>query len=490
MSGGLLWPASSPRDVQGEVAISGGSAPPLWQLVERITPGYEPSYEDCKIMYVYHPLGARIIDAPIYLGFYRPRQITIDVGPQDELIAAFEAEWNRIGEIGALRYIIQTIRLSAIYGIAALGAGVPDVPTDRPLTDKEWLSPDLYFQVFDSLNTAGSLTLSQDPSNPNFLKPRHFVVNNEVYHLNRGVVLQNEDPLYIQWTSSAFGFTGRSKYMRAMYPLASYVRMMVAHNKIAEKLALLITKVKSPGSIVDRVTDSFFRKKLQQIKVAATGNVASVDIDESIETLNMMNVDASGKFATDGIINDIASGAGMPGLLLTQDSLAQGFADGSEDAKQISSYIEAYRAQQEPIFRFFDRIVQRRAWTKEFWQAMRAKYPETMRGETYAASFQKWTGAFAPKWPSMVQQSDKEELEGQQKRFDSVVKLVEVFGSMITEPQARADVIDWAAANINAQEKMFASPLILDTQAIADHAAALPEPTPRETPPNDPDDDS
>ena len=490
MSGNLYWPASSPRDSQGEVSVSGGSTPALWNLVERITPGYEPSYEDCKVFYVYHPLGARIVDAPIYLAFHRPRQIAIDVGPQDELVEAFNNEWNRLGDIGALRYIIQTVRLSAIYGIAAIGVGVPGVPTDRPLTDKEWLAPDLYFQVFDSLNTAGSLTLSQDPGNPNFLKPRHFIVNDQVYHLNRGVVLQNEDPLYIQWTSSAFGFTGRSKYMRAMYPMASYVRMMVAQNKIAEKLALLITKVKSPGSIVDRVTDSFFRKKLQQIRVAATGNVASIDIDESIETLNMMNVDGAGKFALDGIVQDIASGAGMPALLLTQDTLAEGFADGSEDAKQIAAYIESYRSQQEPIFRFFDRLVQRRAWTREFWQAMRSKYPETMRGETYAASFQKWCDAFTPGWPSLVQQSDKEELEGQQKRFDSVVKLLEVLGTLITEPQAKADIIDWAAANINIQKKMFAAPLTLDTKAIADHESSLPAPTAQETPKNTSGDDT
>ena len=481
MSGSLFWPRSSPTGEQAEVTVDRSRPSPLWALVERTTPGYEPDYEDCKIVYVYHPLGARIVDAPIYLAFHRPRVISIEDGPKEELTEAFEKEWTALGEQGATRWIIQAVRLAAIYGISAVGVGVPGVPTDRPLTDDEWLSPDLYFQIFDPLNTAGSLTLSQNPQSPDFLKPRHFIVDNQVYHLSRGVVLQNEDPIYIQWTSAAFGFTGRSKYIRAMYPLASYVRMMVANNMVAQKLGLLIAKLKPQGSIVDRVVEALWARKLQKFKSGSTYNTISIDIEEAIETLNMMNVDGAGKFARNNIIQDIASAAAMPALLISQDTLAEGFADGSEDAKTIASYIEAYRAQQEPLFRFFDRIVQRRAWSPDFYRAMKRKYPSVIGNRSYAECFQEWCDGFKAQWPSLVQQSDKDELEGQQRRFDSVVKLLEVMGAMTADPESRAQLISWAADNINAQDKMFAAPLLIDPELAATMPPA-PEPQEDEPP--------
>lgn len=473
---GFFWPASSPRNQKAEIGTANQPQnTPFVELIARITPGYEPSYEDCKLIYVYHPLAPRIIDAPIYLGFNKPRVLSIEEGPQEELIRQFEQEWETLGEQGALRWITQGIRLSAIYGISAVGVGVPGVPTDRPLTDAEWLSPDLYFQIFDSLNTAGSVTIEQDTSKPDFLKPKYFSVNGQRYHLSRGVVLQNEDPLYIQWTSSAFGFTGRSKFMRAMYPLASYVQTMIANNMIALKLAFFIAKLKSQGAIVDRQAESFFASKLLQMKRGVTGNVISIDVEEDIQTLNMINVHEAGTFARENIIKDIANGAGMPAIMLSQEKMSSGLADGTEDAADKKSYIDAYRSQQEPLFKFFDRIVMRRAWNKDFWRAMKNKYPELIGRETYLQSFQKWCDSFSAKWAPLIPSEEKDELDAQNNRFKSVTELLTVLSGMITDEGSRAELISWVMSNINAQDKIFTAPLNLDPEEAARGSAQYEE---------------
>ena len=84
-----------------------------------------------------------------------------------------------------------------------------------------------------------------------------------------------------------------------------------------------------------------------------------------------------------------------------------------------------------------------------------------------AGCYQEWCDGFKAQWPSLVQQSDKDELEGQQRRFDSVVKLLEVMGAMTADPESRAQLISWAADNINAQDKMFAAPLLIDPELAA-----------------------
>jgi len=57
-------------------------------LADDIMPGVDASYELCKLIYLYHPLGAKISDKPLELAQSQDRNIAIADAP-DEVPEAF-----------------------------------------------------------------------------------------------------------------------------------------------------------------------------------------------------------------------------------------------------------------------------------------------------------------------------------------------------------------------------------------------------------------
>src|SRR5262249_30514650 len=146
------------------------------------------------------------------------------------------------------------------------------------------------FNVLDPLNTAGSLVLNQDPNSFDFLKPADVSVGGRPYHRSRIVVVMNEEPIYIAYTSSAFGFVGRSVFQRALFPLKSFVQSMITDNLVSVKAGVIVAKMATPTSAIDGVLDALFAQKRQIVKEAAVGNVISIGTDENIESLNLVNI--------------------------------------------------------------------------------------------------------------------------------------------------------------------------------------------------------
>jgi len=94
-------------------------------VAEDILPGDEPSYELCKLIYVAHPLGAKMIDGPIKMAMSQEREISIPGSPEERVRDAFRREWKKIGADG---FISNTKRLSMIYGASAIVWGAKGIP--------------------------------------------------------------------------------------------------------------------------------------------------------------------------------------------------------------------------------------------------------------------------------------------------------------------------------------------------------------------------
>ena len=203
----------------------------------------------------------------------------------------------------------------------------------------------------------------------------------------------NEQPIYIDYTTSAFGFVGRSVYQRALYPLKTYLQTMITDQMVTQKAGLLVAKMKEPGSFVDNLMLNMFGIKRGKLKAGGTGQVLSIGIDEAIETLNMMNLDKAAGFARDNVIQNIAAAVGMPASIISNEAFNKGLAEGSEDAKKEASYLDYVRQDMGPAYAYMDRIVMRKAWTKEFYESLGTYYPEyrTMDFETALAE---WMHAF------------------------------------------------------------------------------------------------
>ena len=364
-------------------------------MCDDITPGANPSYQICKTIYADHPLGAKMAEAPINLAQSQEREITVQESPP-ECIEEFLKEWNAIG---ANAHIHNHMRLSRVYGLATLVLGCQEVSPDKPLDMTLIWKQHLFFNVLDPMNTSGSLVLSQIPTAEDFNKPVMVRANGVSYHPSRFQVMMNEEPVYLQYTGSAFGFVGRSVYQRALYPLKSFIRSMIADDLISTKLALLIAKQKSPSSITDKVMAGISGLKRTLLKEAQTGNVLSIDLEEEITTLDMANVDGAGTYSRDNILKNIATAAEMPAKLLENETMIGGMAEGTEDAKNIARYVERLRMKMAPVYGWFDNIVQYRAWNPDFFQRIQQKYPD-YQGMTYEDAFSLWRRNFSATWPS------------------------------------------------------------------------------------------
>ncbi len=464
---------------QASIGLSGSSVPsPLMDLLmaQSIEPGSSPSYDLCKIIYSYHPLGSKMAEAPLNMALSQEREISIEDGPEEELVDAFRREWMKTGIVGADVLIHNTMKQARIYGISSIVVGCRGKDPKDALTDEDIANGELYYNVVDPLNTAGSLVLNQDPNAPDYQKPRQLKVGSQVYHPANAVIMMNEQPIYIQWTDSAFGFVGRSVYQRALYPLKSFVQTMIADDLVAVKVGTIVYKTESPASFVDKLAEIFYRGKAYLLKLARNGNIVTIGEKEDVQSLDLKNLHEPFHLARENILKNIATAANMPASLINNETLADGFGEGAEDAKQIARYIDRLRIEMAPLYFFFDDIVQRRAWTSEFFEILQGKY-RSMKGITYEQAFQNWRRSFKAKWPNLLVEPDSEKVKVDQVIMTAAVAGLEVMLPAL-DPDNKARAICWLADVMNSRKIMFSEPLVFDEAAIAEHGAtqALPPP--------------
>lgn len=449
---------------QATLGLSNTLSTSLMQLLltDEIIPGSSPSYEVCKTIYSYHPLGAKLTEYPVQLAQSQEREITIPGAPEDDLKDAFNRMW---AELGFDQIILNAMTQSRIYGISSLIVGSRGIDTNEPLPVDKIHELDLYLNVLDPLNTAGSLVLNQDPNASDYQKPNYITSAGNKYHPSRTCIVMNESPIYIEWSNSAFGFVGRSVYQRALYPLKSYVQTMITDQAVSEKAALLIAKMKAPGSSIDQRARSWFGMKRDAIKGAKTGNVVSIGIEESIESIDLTNLAQAAEFSRENILKNIAASAGMPASMINMETLAKGFGEGSEDAKNIGRYIDGIRIAMNKLYAFCDNLCQRKAWTPDYFASMQRKYPELYGGMDFNSAFYSWSNAFKAEWPNILKEPDSELVKVDDIILKAAIGTVEVLVPMI-DPENRAIVAGWLADVLNERKLMFSSPLELDLDAI------------------------
>lgn len=401
-----------------------------------IQPGDGPSYQVCKNLYLWHPLGKKLVDAPIELAQSKPRDTSIK-DAVDEVKEVFDQKWEQHGFDGVIFNEHHTARM---YGISAVGAVLDGKDTGKALEMQDlWQQEDkLAFNVWDPLNTAGSLVLSQIPTDSDFQKPVRVAANGIQFHRSRFHVTMNEMPIYLAYTNSAFGFVGRSVFQRTLYPLKSFIQTMRSDDVIANKNAMIVYKAKSPGSVVSEIMQMIGAVKRVLIRFGRNGNVLTIGTEEEVETIRMEHVAQSGEFARNNILKNIASGASMPAIMVNDETLVSGLADGTEDAKLIARFGEHFRLGLIPSYKFCDNYCMYLAWTPDFIKQMQRKYPKRYGGQTREEIFAAWRKSFSAKWPSLLQESEKERAEREQVKAGILVSLLTALMSQLdTENQVK-----------------------------------------------------
>lgn len=430
-----------------------------------IKPGDQPGYELCKALYLFHALGAKIAEAPIAMAQSQQRAVTVQSAP-DEVVRVFLEERGRLDADGA---VFNTYTLARVYGAATLALMVDGLEPDKPVDYENLWKKDVAFNVLDPLNTGGSLMLDQNPNSINFLKSTgDVVIGGKSYHPSRTVVKFNEKPIYLGYTSSAYGFVGRSVYQRALFPMKTFIQSMRTDDMVTHKAGLLIEKIDQPGSIGDRLSMGWLGFKRDILKHAKTGQVISIGREDAIETLDMNNVDTAIQTTRSNVIKNIATAADMPARWLDNETMVEGFSEGSEDSKKEASYVERCREDARKLYEFTDKVAMYRAWTPEFYETIQAAYPEQYEGVDFKTAFTDWRNNFSAPWPSLLIEPDSEKAKGEDVKLKAIIALLEVLLPVL-DPENTAVLMAWAADNFNEYELLFAHRLELDFEALTNH---------------------
>ena len=462
--------------VSGALVVDTRLSGELRTLLESddLRPGDDVSYQLCKAIFIGHPLGAKMAETPIRLAQSQDREIQIPDSPESDVKNAFIDEWNRID---ATRLILNLGTQARVYGIASITMGEKgpngQVTGDpgAPVELKTLWQKDLFFNVLDPLNTAGSLVTSQDPNSSLYQKWGDLYVQGVRYHRSKSIVLMNEEPLYIAWTSSAFGFVGRSVYQRALFPLKSFVQTMITDDMVTRKAGLIVARMEQVGSIVDRIIKQMWGLKRSILKMARTDNVISVGKDEIIETLNMRNVNDSMDTSRNNIIKNTATAADMPAKLLTQESFVEGFGEGTQDAYAVAQYVDRVRIELRPVYEWFDIVVQYRAWSPEFYATIQKKYPKEYGDVPYVVAFYRWKNSFKAVWPPLIKEKPSEAADRDKVKLDALESLVEKLVPLL-DPTNKAHLIQAVYDQLNQMEALFgAAKFELDAPSLLDHMA-------------------
>lgn len=429
-----------------------------------IQPGSTAGYQTCKTIYLFHPLGGKMVDRPIKMAMNESRTVHISqaYGIEQRLRDAFEREWKALG---ADNHIANAARISRIYGVSAIAMLVDNQEPSSAVDYRTLYKHNVTFNILDPLNTAGSIVLNQDPNAQDFQKVEGIRVAGKPYHKSRCVVQQNEDPIYLAYNSAAFGFTGRSVYQRALFPLKSFIQTMRTDDMVAVKGGLLVTKIKGPSSVVNNMMQKLSGIKRMMLKRGKTGEVLQIGDSDNIESIDLSNLEKPLDSARKHILENVAAAADMPAIILNSETFAQGFGEGTEDARAVAVYIDNIREWLDQLYAFFIRVCQYRAWSIEFFQSLRADFPELKN--TYSLYFASWINNFEYRWPPSLKEPDSEKVKVDETRFKAIVSMLEVLLPQVnTDDENRALLIEWAQANANANENLFPQRLDLDIDSL------------------------
>jgi hypothetical protein len=455
------------------IEVTGSTVPSGLMAIlafDQIVPGSPVSYQACKQIWALHVMAGKIVEKPVSLALGQKRKINVPCAIEERLVKAFEREWEAIK---ATRYIRDLAHISRVYGVGALVYGSPNIPTDKAIDGKDlYKLPDLYFNILDPLNTSGSMVTNQNPNAPDFQKQwMEITAAGQPYHKSRSITLFNGTPIYLDYQGSSYSFSGRSVFLRALYPLKSFIQTMIVNDMVSMKSGLLIAKLKQGGAVINRLMKKTAFWKRELLNEGRTNQTLTIDIDEEINSIDLQNTDKAMTVARDNIISDIAAATDVPAILLKDESFAKGLASGDQDMLAVVQYVDGLREELQPAHEFFDRIVMHRAWNPEFYAALQAEIPDL------SASYDDWffqvRDLFEAEWPSLLQEPASEITKRNADKLKAMSDLFKVMAPGL-DPENGARLRSWITEAVNDMPEIFTSQLEFDPGEFAAYEPPVP----------------
>jgi hypothetical protein len=450
-----------------DIHISNNLSSELAKILESdaIQPGTDVGYALCKLLWQFHPLGGKLVEKPISMAMCKPRTYNVETDPDERVVRQFDEVWERMGLNEKIKNLFF---VSRCYGAGAIGVGTDGTSCKEPIPTFGLREEDVYINVWDPLNAAGSMVTDQNP-NSRFYQQANATLKiaGKNWHPSRTLKIFHGTPIYLEYQNSTFGFTGRSVFQRVLYPMKSYIGTMMANNLVAKKAGVLVARTEQNGSVASGIMAVATGKKRENVKLAENEGVLSIGIKDDVQSLNLQNIDGALNAARDNIISDIASGSDVPAILIKEEAFSQGWSEGKEDSKAISQYIDGVRQVIEPVMAYFERMVRYIAWSEDFYLNLKNDFPDIIT-EDYKTTFYRWEREFSAEWQELVEESPDKRRESDSKVVQQAAGLFAIMAPQL-DPENRAMAAEWLASVTNATATYGDSPMIIDKDMLSQY---------------------
>lgn len=382
------------------------------------------TYEECRDIYRYWPLGKRVATALPNFAMSSGRTFSVKENLPEVVRALEEAE-------SALK-IPQVVNKAAIYSrvyglsFVYVASDSSECPPDKPLSKEEFLHSSCRFNVLDPLSAGGSIQIDNDSLSPTFGLPIYLKVKGKTVSPSRLHLCFNDIPLYYKFNPSSFSFGGPSIYQNMTLLIRSWNRTVLSLQRLATKAASIVVKRKD-GSGITGAQVQALNKNLTAIRSMENDGILSMRVGEEVEFFAL-----NGLSEIDSICNRLNSMLMMalsdtPSGILLDKNLSTGLADGDNDMKAIIIATDRFRKDiLKPIYNFLDKFLCYKAFTPELISEIKEKYPELYRDKSDESILTELLDSYSFEFNELYPQSENEKEDTSSKKLDNLLKLKEL----------------------------------------------------------------
>ena len=315
------------------------------------------SYQECKDIYTYWPLGKRIATA--LPNFAMSAERNVHFGELPPIV-------NEVFKEACVSYKVdnivkQTAVYARVFGMAALYVSHTKADAVKPLKNSDYQNGEVGFNVLDPLIVNG-IQISQNPLEYSYQRLENIKVNGVEVDGSRVVAVFNDLPFYLRWVPSTYNWGSPSVYQNMYGLIKSWNRCVVALERMATKAGSIIIKSRD-GAVISGLIAEAARKTLNLIRNMQNDGAALVEKDADVEFFNLTGVDVVDSIVTQMNQLILMALADTPSAILLDKDLAQGFGEGSEDMKALLMAVDTFRHQiLKPLYDFIDGVVLRVAF--------------------------------------------------------------------------------------------------------------------------------
>lgn len=293
------------------------------------------SYKDCQNLYSYIPLAKRIVNLPVKIAI---NNMNIKWGSEDEYK---DEEGLKDIDINYLKTLctdyISKVRL---YGYSVLLPLVgPEDNANKPLMKSEIYDKEIRYNILDPLNL--TVNIDNNPASYNFKRITSIRVNNgPVIHSNRALALNNRlNNLYLQYNNASYNYVGLSE-LQIAFPLINLLATSITSmERQLLHSSIMVVEEEKGSTNVNTQAMSTQADLLSQVK---QDSVVLLRNGLKLNQFQLNNFDSIGN-VIDKINNLISLSVDIPSALFCDETLSNGFGDGSNESQIVEMYLTDIR---------------------------------------------------------------------------------------------------------------------------------------------------